>query len=114
MEKRPKSKATFVGAILRKELESLTWEPQGEHFVVYSCPMLQPSLAGINQLAQREQKRGKVFGVPPSMVDGYDWLDHQPTSESGFLEAVCAKPILPWQRPATSSWPRRFNSESRC
>ena len=88
--KRPKSTATFVGAILRKELENLTWEPQGEHFVVYSCPMLQPSLAGINQLAQREQKRGKVFGVPPSMVEGFDWLDHQPTSESGFLESVCA------------------------
>ena len=89
VEKRPKSTATFVGAILRKELESLTWEPQGEHFVVYSCPMLQASLAGINQLAERERKRGKVFGVERAMVDGYDWLDHQPTSESGFLEAVC-------------------------
>ena len=65
------------------------WEPQGEHFVVYSCPMLQASLAGINQLAEREQKRGMVFGVPPLMVEGYDWLDHQPTSESGFLDAVC-------------------------
>ena len=89
VEKRPKSTATFVGAILRKELESLTWEPQGEHFVVYSCPMLQASLAGINQLAERERKRGKVFGVERAMVDGYDWLDHQPTSESGFLKAVC-------------------------
>lgn len=88
VEKRAKSKAIFVGAILRKELDSLTWEPQGEYFVVYSCPMLKPSLAGINQLAEREQKRGKVFGVPPSMVEEYDWLDHQPTSESGFLEAV--------------------------
>jgi len=89
VEKRPKSKALFVGAILRKEFDSLTWQPQGEHFVVYSCPMLEQSLAGINQLAQREQKRGKVFGVPPSMVEGYDWLDHQPTSESGFITAVC-------------------------
>ena len=89
VEKRPKSKALFVGAILRKEFESLTWRPQGEHFVVYSCPMLEQSLAAINQVAQREQKRGKVFGVPPSMVEGYDWLDHQPTSESGFITAVC-------------------------
>ena len=89
VEKRPKSEATFVGAILRKELDRLTWEPKGGHFVVYSCPMLKPSLAGINQLANREQKRGKVFGVPPSMVEEYDWLDHQPTSESGFLAAVC-------------------------
>jgi hypothetical protein len=51
--------------------------------------MLEQSLAGINQLAQREQMRGKVFGVPPSMVEDYDWLDHQPTSESGFITAVC-------------------------
>jgi uncharacterized protein (TIGR00661 family) len=89
VEKRPKSKALFVGAILRKEFDSLNWQPQGEHFVVYSCPMLEQSLAGINQLAQREQKHGKVFGVPPSMVKGFDWLDHQPTSESGFITAVC-------------------------
>jgi uncharacterized protein (TIGR00661 family) len=89
VEKRPKSKALFVGAILRKEFDSLTWEPQGEHFVVYSCPLLEQSLAGINQLAQREQKRGKVFGVPPSMVESYDWLDYHPTSESGFISAVC-------------------------
>ena len=88
VEKRPKSKAIFVGAILRKELDCLAWQPQSEHFVVYSCPMLKPSLAGINQLAQREQLRGKVFGVPSSMVEEYDWLDHQPTSESGFLDAV--------------------------
>ena len=51
--------------------------------------MLKQSLAGINQLAQREQKRGKVFGVPHSMVEGFNWLDHQPTSESGFITAVC-------------------------
>ena len=37
-----------------------------------------------------ENKARKVFGVPPSMVEGYDWLEHQPTSESGFLDAVCA------------------------
>jgi hypothetical protein len=85
VDKRPKSKAVFVGAILRKEFDNLTWQPQGKHFVVYSCPMLEQSLAGINQIAQREQKRGKVFGVPASMVEGYDWLDHQPTSETGFL-----------------------------
>jgi hypothetical protein len=24
------------------------------------------------------------------MVEGYDWLDHQPTSETGFLTAVCS------------------------
>ncbi|MDB0005055.1 hypothetical protein N9E21_04220 [Candidatus Poseidoniaceae archaeon] len=90
VEKRPKSKAVFVGAILRKEFDNLTWQPQGEHFVVYSCPMLEQSLAGINRIAQREQKRGKVFGVPASMVEGYDWLDHQPTSETGFLTAVCS------------------------
>jgi len=89
VKKRPKSKALFVGAILRKEFDNLTWQPKGEHFVVYSCPMLKQSLAGINQLAQREQKRGKVFGVPPSMVEGFNWLDHQPTSESGFITAVC-------------------------
>ena len=86
---RAKSKAKYVGAILRKEFDGLTWQPQGEHFVVYSCPMLKQSLAGINQLAQREQRRGKVFGVPPSMVEGYDWLDHQATSETGFIDAVC-------------------------
>lgn len=89
VQKRAKSKAQFVGAILRREFDSLTWQPLGEHFVVYSCPMLEQSLAGINQLAQREQKRGKVFGVPPSMVGDFDWLDHQPTSESGFITTVC-------------------------
>ena len=86
---RPKSKAKYVGAILRKEFDDLSWQPSGEYFVVYTITMLEHSLASINQMAKREQKRGKVFGVPPSMVEGYDWLDHQATSETGFIDAVC-------------------------
>ena len=65
--KRAKSKATFVGAILRKEFDGIAWQPNGAYFVVYTCTMLEHSLASINQMAKQEQKRGKVFGVPKSI-----------------------------------------------
>ena len=88
VRKKPKSPATFVGAILRKEFDQLEWQPKGTHFLVYTCPMLHGSLKAINELAIREQRRAKVFGVPKETLEGLDWLDHQPTSEAGFIETL--------------------------
>jgi uncharacterized protein (TIGR00661 family) len=88
VRKKPKSPATFVGAILRKEFDQLKWQPQGTHFLVYTCPMLQGTLKEINELAIREQRRAKVFGADKETLEGLDWLDHQPTSEAGFIEAL--------------------------
>ena len=30
-----------------------------------------------------------VFGIAQEKVEQHDWLDYQPTSETGFIEAMC-------------------------
>ena len=88
-EKHPWSKAEFVGAIIRQEFDKYTWTPQGTHCLVYSSIIPDKTLAEINKLAKRENRRGMVFGIAQEKVEQHDWLDYQPTSETGFIEAMC-------------------------
>ncbi len=88
-EKHPWSKAEFVGAIIRQEFDKYTWTPQGTHCLVYSSIIPDKTLAEINKLAKRENRRAMVFGIAQEKVEQHDWLDYQPTSETGFIEAMC-------------------------
>ncbi|GIQ97957.1 MAG: hypothetical protein CM15mP3_09910 [Candidatus Poseidoniales archaeon] len=83
------AKAEFVGAIIRQEFDKYTWTPQGTHCLVYSSIIPDKTLAEINKLAKRENRRAMVFGIAQEKVEQHDWLDYQPTSETGFIEAMC-------------------------
>ena len=58
------------------------------HCLVYSSIIPDKTLAEINKLAKRENQRYGVWDSSEK-VEQHDWLDYQPTSETGFIEAMC-------------------------
>ena len=78
----------YVGAITRRKVDSLKWEPIGKYFLVYIKESLIPRLPEIQCFANRMGLKGRVFGVSVESLTDYPDLEHGKTCEQGFLETL--------------------------
>ena len=113
VEKRPKSKAVFVGAILRKEFDNLTWQPQA------SISSSIHARCSNNRLQGSTESPSVNKGVARCLVSRHQWSKatigltiNQPPKQD-FSQRFVLR-TLPSQHPETNSWRRRSFSASLC
>jgi len=86
----PKETATdhYVGAITRRKVDTLHWEPAGKYFLVYIKESLCDRLPEIQAVAEKSGLTGIVFGICQSHLERFPNLEHGKTSEDGFLQTL--------------------------